>query len=379
MGSETWLGAVDAGWRTGLLAGAAVLLLGGVVAGVLRALRRRHDAGAVALLQQQLESLRAQMGQALASQTQLVTQELGQLTAQIGDRLRDNVEQLQRGQTSMGERLDSATRVVTEVQHGLGELRQATARVYEVGKDVASLHDILRAPKPRGGLGELLLADLLGQVLPAAHFGLQHGFRDGERVDAVIRLGDGLVPIDAKFPLEDFRRLLSAVDDAERGRIRKAFVARVRKHVDDIAAKYIRPDEQTYDFAFMYIPAENVYYETILRDDADGGLSAYALDQKVIPTSPSSLYAYLQAIVLGLRGMRIESRALEVMGQLQRLSGDLGRLRDDVRLVGKHLTNAAQAFAGAERRLDRFEAKLVAIGGDEPQEGPQMKLVHQQP
>ena len=141
----------------------------------------------------------------------------------------------------------------------------------------------------------------------------------------------------------------------------------MRRHVDDIAAKYIRPDEGTYDFALMYIPAENVYYETILRDDGgdDRGLAGYALERKVIPTSPNSLYAYLQAIVLGLRGLRIEARAQEVLDQLGRLAGDLGRLRDDVRLVGKHLGNAQQAFGAADRRLDRFEQSLARATGDD--------------
>src|SRR5439155_490533 len=131
----------------------------------------------------------------------------------------------------------------------------------------------------------------------------QHTFRSGERVDAVVRLGQGLVPVDAKFPLEDFRRLLQATDDEERQRSRRAFIARVKKHVDDIAAKYIVPDEGTYDFALMYIPAENVYYETIVRDEELGGersLSSHALERKVIPVSPSCFYAYLQAIVLRL-------------------------------------------------------------------------------
>src|SRR4029450_3547729 len=116
-----------------------------------------------------------------------------------------------------------------------------------------------------------------------------------------------------------------------------------RKHVDDIAAKYIRPDEGTFDFALMYVPAENVYYETIVRDDDLGGeraLTTYALERRVVPVSPNSFYAYLQAIVLGLRGLRIEARAEEVMGQLSRLGTDLGRLRDDFPLVGQPLGNA---------------------------------------
>src|SRR2546427_12171978 len=131
----------------------------------------------------------------------------------MNDRLREGLELVQRSQSAVGERLDNTSRVVGEGQKGLGELREATAKVYEVGRDVASLHDILRAPKLRGGLGELLLGDLLAQVLPPAHFTLPPALRGGDRVDAVVRLGGGLVPVDAKFPLEDFRRLREAPDD----------------------------------------------------------------------------------------------------------------------------------------------------------------------
>ena len=324
--------------------------------------------GGLGLVQQQLDALRAQLGQALGGQAELLGQEIARLTAQVNERLRESGELVQRSQTSVGERLDHTARVVGDVQRGLGELREATARVYDVGRDVVSLHDILRAPKLRGGLGELLLGDLLAQVLPAGHFTLQHTFRSGERVDAVVRLGPALVPVDAKFPLEDFRRLLEATDDEARARARKAFVARVRKHIDDVAAKYILPDEGTYDFALMYVPAENVYYEAIVRDDGAGSersLGAYALERKVMPVSPNSFYGYLQAIVLGLRGLRIEARAQEVIGQLARLAGDLGRLQEDFRVLGRHVTNAAQAHAAADRRLDRLTVKLAEIAGGE--------------
>jgi DNA recombination protein RmuC len=150
-------------------------------------------------------------------------------------------------------------------------------------------------------------------------------------------------------------------------RARKAFAARVRKHVDDVATKYVLPDEGTYDFALMYIPAENVFYEAIVGDDG-AALSSYALEKKVIPVSPNTLYAYLQAITLGLRGLRIEARAGEVLAGLGRLAGDLGRLRDEFRLVGKHLGNAQQSFSFAERRLDRFDQSLARVAGDEEPE-----------
>jgi DNA recombination protein RmuC len=356
-----WLGPVVMG--AGVIVAVAILVM---VFQLRAALARRDDAGALSLMQQQLDGLRGQLSQTLNGQGQAVTAQLSQLTTQLNDRLRESLDVVQRSQASVGERLDNTARVVGDVQRGLGELREATAKVFDVGRSVSQLHDILRAPKLRGGLGEFFLADLLTQVLPAEHVTLQHGFKSGERVDAAIRLGDGLVPIDAKFPLEDFRRMLDAPDDDARARSRKAFVARVRKHVDDVATKYILPDEDTYDFALMYIPAENVFYEAIVREEGRELLS-YALAQKVIPVSPSTLYAYLQAIVLGLRGMRIEAQAQEVLAQLGRLEGDLGKLREDMRLVGRHLGNAQQCYSAAERRLDKFEQRLaVATGHDAP-------------
>ena len=366
MTTAAWLGPVVAG--TAVLIALAVL----VVVWQLRAsLARRDDgAAALALLQQQLDALRGQLGTGLTGQSQLLGQHLAQLTTQVNDRLRESLDVVQRSQASVGERLDNTARVVGDVQRGLGELREATAKVFEVGRSVNQLHDILKAPKLRGGFGELLLADLLAQVLPAEHIALQHGFKSGERVDAAIKLGDGLVPIDAKFPLEDFRRVLDAPDDEGRARARKAFVARVRKHVDDGAAKYVVPDEGTYDFALMYIPAENVFYEAIVRDETRE-LASYALERKVVPVSPNTLYAYLQAIALGLRGMRIEAQAQEVMGRLQRLTGELGRVRDDMRLAGKHLGNAQACFAAAERRLDKFEQRLSLATGAEASEPAQ--------
>jgi len=305
--------------------------------------------------------------QHLDSSNQLIHQQLGQIMSSVNERLKESSEVLQQTQQSLGERLDNAARVVGNVQKSLGSLEEANRKIYEVGKDIASLQEILRAPKLRGGLGEYFLADLLGQILPPDHFSMQFAFRSGEKVDAVIKLGGSLVPVDSKFPLENFKRMLEAVAEDEKGRARKQFVADVKKHIDVIATKYILPDEGTYDFALMYIPAENVYYETIIKDDAGGGdksLSHYALSKKVIPVSPNSFYAYLQAIVLGLKGMKIEERAKEIIQYLSRLEGDFSRFKEEFNLVGKHLGHAQSSYQGAEKRLDQFGQKLLAADAD---------------
>ena len=316
----------------------------------------------VQLLQQQVENLRKQMSEAVQSQTQIVNQQLHQMTQQVAQQLSAVAGQVSESQKSVGDRLDNAARVVGEVQKSLGALGQASQRIFEVGKDIAGLQEILRSPKMRGGLGEYFLEDLLGQILPAAHFTVQHTFKTGHTVDAVIQLGGKLVPVDSKFPLENFRRVLEAKTDEEGRPLKKKFVGDVKKHIESIALKYILPDEETYDFAFMYVPAENVYYECIIKtEDGEESLAEYALRRRVIPVSPACFYAYLQAILLGLRGFQIEENARAIMQNLARLKGDLARFRDDFAVIGKHLANTRGKYEEAEKRLDRFQDKIVSL------------------
>jgi DNA anti-recombination protein RmuC len=168
-------------------------------------------------------------------------------------------------------------------------------------------------------------------------------------VDAVIRLQAGLVPVDAKFPLENFQRLVKAETPEEKKVLRRAFITDVKKHIEAIATKYIRTDEGTFDFALMYVPAENVYYETIIKDDelgADGALFAHALARRVIPVSPNSFYAYLQTILLGLKGLRVEESAREIINHLARLNQEFDRFSESFRLVGRPPGERAQEIRG---------------------------------
>ncbi|HXQ23102.1 MAG TPA: DNA recombination protein RmuC, partial [Candidatus Acidoferrales bacterium] len=194
------------------------------------------------MLQQQIEALRDQFGRSLDGNTQAVNQQLAQVLTTVNQRLHESAELMQQTHRVLGERLDTTAQVVGAVHRSLGSLEEANRKIYEIGKDIASLQQILRAPKLRGGLGELLLEDLLAQILPADHFVTQYTFRSGHKVDAVIKLGNGLVPVDAKFPLENFRRLLDAQTDDERARVRRAFVTDVKRHIDAVATKYIVPD-----------------------------------------------------------------------------------------------------------------------------------------
>ncbi len=301
------------------------------------------------LMQQQVESLRTDLRSSLQNVTEAVNQQLISVTQQI-----------QSQTNNVGNRLDSAARVIGDVQKNLGELGKATQEIKELGQSVSKLEELLSAPKLRGGLGEFLLEDLLKQVLPADHFEMQYHFRSGQTVDAVIRTSDGLVPVDSKFPLENFRKMISVDGESEKKLSHKAFLSDVKRHIDAIATKYILPDEGTFPFALMYIPAENIYYEVIIKDEsfAGVGLYEYAIERKVVPVSPNSFYAYLQVIALGLRGLRIEQSACEILDTLARLQGDISKVRDAFSTLGSHLDNARKKYDEADKRLSSFEDRL---------------------
>ncbi len=289
------------------------------------------------------------------------------LNTQVLELSRQMNEQLQQNNRFLNQTHQGYREAVGQVQHRLGELQQATKSMVEIGRDIASLQDILRAPKLRGGLGEFFLGELLRQILPTDNFSLQYTFRSGNKVDAVITLGDGLIPVDAKFPLENFKRILSSPNEEEAAQARKTFIQDVKKHIDTIASKYILPEEGTFEFALMYIPAENVYYETIIKDELQAeSLGAYALRKKVVPVSPNSFYAYLQAIVRGLRGLRIERSAQVILEMLGQLQTDFEKCFSDFEKIGSHLSNAGSAYDKAFRRFTRLQDQLAGIDSQKP-------------
>jgi DNA recombination protein RmuC len=337
-----------------------VVVLGGAVIWLLvrsRTAGRNEQDVAFSLLQNQVTSGLGQSAQQMEALRQSVSDAIGTLTQQVSTSMSDSSKSIQA-------RLDNTHKVVGDVRQELGLLKESSRRMLEIGKDISSLEMILRPPKLRGGLGELFLADLLSQILPPDHYKLQYRFKGGETVDAVILLRLGMVPIDAKFPLENFRRILEAETAEDRKAPKRAFIKDVKGHIDAISKKYIRMDENTFDFALMYIPAENVYYETIIKDDAFGGdmsLFTYALQKRVIPVSPNSFYAYLQTIILGLQGMRIEARSREVIENLARLNKEFERFSEAFRLVGQHMDNSVKKYAEAEKRFGKVENKLSQI------------------
>lgn len=256
---------------------------------------------------------------------------------------------------------------VGDVRERLGQLAEVTQRLEAVGQSVVKVQELLQVPRLRGTLGEVWLEELLRQILPAGLYAMQHPFRSGEKVDAVIRVGDRLVPVDSKFPLEACQRMLAA-DAGNAERERRAFRRSLRERIDEIADKYIKPDEGTFEFALMYVPAENVYYEAVVRgEDLEGGESVvgYALRRKVIPVSPNTFYAYLAAILHGLKGLEVEKQARKILDSLGGLQQQFARFDAAYRLVGKHLDHAVRQYEEAERQIGLIHERFQKITGVE--------------
>ena len=296
---------------------------------------------------------------------ELIESRLGSVEERLHVRTAEVDRRLEAMTATMDRRLETAGKTTSAIHQQLGQLGQANAEILARANDLKKLEQALRPPKARGGFGELLLGNLLRDRLPQDSYQLQYGFKTGERVDAVIHV-ERLVPIDAKFPLDNFERLADAETDDERALHEKAFARDLRNHVDAIATKYIRPDEATYDFALMYLPSEGVYYELVCGKT--GALLKYAHEKRVFPVSPTTFTSQLQVIALGLKGMQIEQRAHEVMAYVAQLQGDFDRFRDDFQVVGKHIGNAQSKFAEAEKRLDRFDTKLERAAETEQDE-----------
>jgi len=297
-----------------------------------------------------------EMQKEMAEMKTAMKEQSAELVRQLNEQSKENARILQQSQQGYGE-------TVERLQNRLGELQQATRSMMEIGKDISSLQNILRSPKLRGGLGELFLEELLKQILPEEHFDMQYTFSNGAKVDAVIRLGEGLIPVDAKFPLENFRKMAEAGDEEGAKAAKKKFVSDVKKRIDEIASKYILPEEGTFEFAMMYLPAENVYYETIIKDESQNeSIAAYAIRHQVIPVSPNSFYAYLQAIVRGLKGMRIERSAKVILEGLGQLESDFQKFSEEFEKVGSHMRNAQAAYDKTEKRFGKLQSRLSIIG-----------------
>lgn len=270
---------------------------------------------------------------ALSQWLQSMQQSIENTNKTLNDAMRgtsaDMAKILQENTRQLNERLDNAAKVIGSVQKNLGEMS-------EVGKGIKTLQEFLQSPKLRGNIGEQVLSDMIGQTFPKNAFHLQHSFKSGVKADAVLKTDAGLLCIDSKFPMSNFNLMIKGETEQERKQARKDFLSDVKKHVSDISKKYILPEENTMDFALMYIPSESVYYEVVNASE----LTDYARSMRVYPVSPNTLYAHLQVLLVSFQGKELEAKSREVFRLLRAMQKDYSKVEDSLGVLNRHLTNA---------------------------------------
>lgn len=241
-----------------------------------------------------------------------------------------NVNQtLQENTKSLNQRLDRAAEVISGVQKNIGEMS-------EIGRSMRDLQTLLKSPKLRGNIGEQILKDLLSQMLPKQSFNIQHRFKTGAIVDAAIVTGNGIIPIDSKFPMENYRKMAEAEGEKEKKLHEKIFIQDVKKHIDDISSKYILTDEGTIDFALMYIPSESVYYEIANYIS----LYEYSSRKRVLPVSPMTFYAFLRSILVGFEGQKITKQAHKILSNIRSIQKEYLKVGENLDTLQKHINNS---------------------------------------
>jgi len=267
-------------------------------------------------------------------------------------------------QSSLDTRLDSATQL-------MGQIRQDAGRFAELSVSMKNLQDYLKSPKLRGNIGEQVLKDLISQMLPKNSFFLQYSFKSGDKVDAAIKTEAGILPIDSKFPAENFQKMMSAENEIEKESARKDFIRDVKKHITDISQKYILPEEGTMDFALMYVPSEPVYYEVVNEME----LTDYARKSRVYPVSPNTLYANLQVILLSFQGKDIEKKTRQLFAVLHGIQKDYEKLGENLSLLSRHLTNAYNQMANVTTGYTLMGQKISSTQTLEEGEDEKIKKI----
>lgn len=260
-------------------------------------------------------------------------------------------ERLDKVSNGMNERLDNAARVIGAVNKELGGLQ-------EIGRNMHALQDFLKSPKLRGNIGEQVLKQMLDQSFPAGFYDLQYSFKEGQIVDAILKTDDGIIPIDSKFPMENYQKMTKSETEDDRTSARREFMKDVKKHVNDIAKKYILPEEGTVDFAVMYVPSEAVYYE-IIRDDLE--MNAYAMEKKVLFVSPNSFYYFLRVIMMGMQGKKMAEATKDIIATVRGLQKESEKFTDSLSVLQKHIGHAHTAMDRVSSQYAKLEGKIERI------------------
>lgn len=301
--------------------------------------------------------------------TQHLTQSQGQIQERI-DRTQSSTSE------SVQKQLSESAKLIADVNMRLTKLDETNKRVVDVADELKMLQNVLSNPKQRGGVGEYYLDTVLGNVLPPNGYAMQYKFTDGEIVDAIIRLDkDRILPIDSKFTLENYNRFVEEKDKAQKETLARKFKEDLKRRIDE-TSKYIRPNEGTLDYAFMFIPSEAIYYDLLINkvgvtNTSSRDLIEYAFrDKHVIIVSPTTLLAYLQTVLYGLRSLDIEDQAKDIQKRVGELGRHIGSYDEYMHKLGNSLGTTVNHYNTAHKELKKIDKDVVKIANSEPSVEP---------
>lgn len=316
-------------------------------------------------LNKSLMAMQAQFGENLSNLNQKVGENLTSLNEKVSEKLERNNAQMQ---TSMTKQLSESAKIVDEVSKRLTKLDETNRRVVDVADELKTLQNVLQNPKQRGVFGEFYLESVLDNVLPPKNFQTQYRFKSGVIADAVIFLDrNKILPIDSKFSLENYNRMIQAEDKTERERLLNLVKQDLKGRIDE-TSKYILPEEGTMDFAFMFIPSESLYYDLLINNVGNGSSSRdlieYAFrDKRVIIVSPTSFMAYLQTVLQGLRSLQIEEQAKDIQIRVGKLGDHIRKFDDLMNKMGKSLSTTVNHYNNSYKELNKIDKDVVKISG----------------
>jgi len=300
----------------------------------------------------------------------LILQQIGELRRDVDQKIGESTKTMHE---SVKTQLSESTKIVREVTQGLTKLDETNKQVISFADQLQSLQDVLQNPKQRGVLGEYYLETVLKNVLPPGQYQIQYPFKNGEVVDAVVFLqGEKVLPIDSKFSLENYNRILETRDNTEREKLEKAFKMDLKKRIDE-TAKYIRPEEGTMDFAFMFIPSEGIYYDLLINQVGavktnTRDLIEYAFqEKKVIIVSPTSFLAYLQTVLQGLKSVQVAEQAKEIQKRVIDLGRHLKGYEDYHTKLGNTLATAVNHYNASGKEFSKLDKDVMRIAGESPE------------
>jgi DNA recombination protein RmuC len=269
----------------------------------------------------------------------------------MGEQLKQQRDSMDRQTKLIWERLESAQEVIRNVHKQIGGIE-------EFGKDIKDLSNVLKSPKLRGGLGEQFLYEILANTLPADLYKTQYKFRDGSVCDAIIKTDKGIIPIDSKFPMENFKAMVTAENQEVRDRFKRTFVMDVKKRIEEISSKYILPEEKTTGYAIMYIPSENVYYELVVNTPQ---VEEYARQKNVIMTSPNTLSYSLKVLLVAFQQQELQKHAGEILKALSGIRVEAEKFDGDLGILERHISNASKAAETVRSKFMRLFNRIEGV------------------